>query len=67
MKYCVYSDGSTDSLPSGSTCEPKWPLALMDEYEIPDTSIEVHNNLTWFNIIIVGLFFLPAMFKSKGK
>lgn len=66
MKYCVYEDGTTTQQENGTVCGPNKGIAqLVDEFEIPDTSVEVHSNMFWVDIAVVALFFLPKLLSKK--
>ncbi len=68
MKYCVYADGSTLGQPSGSVCSSgSGDAQLVDEFEIPDENVEVHDNMGLVDLAIVALFFLPMLFGKKRK
>ncbi len=66
MKYCVYQDGHTTEQPNGSTCQP-WDsnAQLTDEFEIPNTEVEVHSSMGLFDLAVVALFILPSLFGKK--
>lgn len=66
MKYCVYEDGSTTQQENGTVCsEMKGTSQLVDQFEIPDTHVEVHSNMFWVDIAVVALFFLPKLLSKK--
>lgn len=68
MKFCVYADGTTTSQATGTTCNPTGidtDAELVDEFELPDTSIEVHSNMFWVDLAVVALFLVPMLFKKR--
>ena len=67
MKYCVYQDGTTVQVPDGAVCASSGKIdsLLVDEFQLPDTSVEVHDNMGLVDLAIVALFVLPMLFSKR--
>lgn len=67
MKYCVYADGSTVQQANDTICSNfnNANSVIVDEFQIPDTSVEVHSNMGLVDLAIVALFFLPKLLGKR--